>query len=142
MYLLNLNRLQKVFCVLFATGILLGCQKDDAYVNLTATLSLKQTQLSVTEGGRLKLDIQLSHKLSEKLPLRLEIDTLQTSQYINFNDYENTVELSVDGGRTWRSQTLNRVVIPTLSTNVQIRLQTIDDNLVRIHRIISMENTS
>lgn len=119
--------------------ICIGCQKGE-FINLTSTISLEDYDLRIEEGKYITFKISLNDELSENLPLNIEIIRyIEKGRCINFDDFHDYYEYSIDSGKNWKRGRTHRVIIPERSKNIKIRMSTIDDNKLEIDEEFTMK---
>lgn len=123
--------MKKLFIVtIFITVFAIGCNKDDDdFMNLKSTLKIENTIIGALEGKYLYINLSLSDELSKDLILKADFSTEGVIAYINDEDYKKELEYSTDG-KTWQKETnTNQVKFKSRTSNLKIRIPTIDDDL-------------
>lgn len=114
-----------------------SCKKDK-YFNLTSTLTLETTSLTVTEGEQAIVNMSLSKKLSEDLILNFSFSVDGITNYINDDDYSKTIEVKADGSTTWASYPNDRVIFPANTISAKFRMQTTDDSKLEVVEAVTL----
>lgn len=122
----------KMLCV-FTFACLISCKKDEAFVNLTATLTWQHGSIVAEEGQYIGTDLELTEELSEDLYLKIRLDVEDTEAYINPEDFESHFEYSTDNGQRWIQGTGDQVIFPSRTRTLRIRKRIVDDDKLELH---------
>lgn len=101
--------------------------------NYEAGLTIGPNEISVEEGDKVVLTLNLTQEVSKAFPIHLKIESDTVVNYIDDEDYEALFEYSNDNGVSWKKAEGANAEFAAENRSLKIRLNTIDDDLLEVH---------